>query len=121
MGQYGGKDVVGIRRKRDVQFSVQQVHRCTVRPIWKRLKLFRIIVSVNQLSLHGAVAEMCKEYETLHDRSGRQPVVGGQSSSSLLLSVIKIEITLDCDDLANKDFPSKQDGERIEKLSQQDR
>ena len=43
--------------------------------------IFRIIVSANQLSLYGAVAEMCEEYETLHDRSG-QPVVGGQSSSS---------------------------------------
>ena len=33
--------------------------------------IFRIIVSANQLSLCGAVAEMCEEYETLHDRSGR--------------------------------------------------
>ena len=32
---------------------------------------FRIIVSANQLSLYGAVAEMCEEYESLHDRSGR--------------------------------------------------
>ena len=31
--------------------------------------MFRIIVSVNQLSLYGAVAEMCEEYETLHDRT----------------------------------------------------
>ena len=40
--------------------------------------IFRIIVSVNQLSVYGAVAEMCEEYETLHDRTW-QPVVGGQS------------------------------------------
>ena len=33
--------------------------------------LFRIIVSVNQLSLYGAVAEVCGEHETLHDRSER--------------------------------------------------
>ena len=33
---------------------------------------------------------MCEEYETLHDRT-EQPVVGGQSSSSLVLSVIKAE------------------------------
>ena len=50
--------------------------------------IFRIIVSANQLSLYGAVAEMCAEYETLHERTGR-PVVMGQSSSSLVLSVIK--------------------------------
>ena len=35
---------------------------------------------------------MCEEYETLHDRSG-QPVVGVQSSSSLVLSVIKTEVS----------------------------
>ena len=81
--------------------------------------IFRIIVSVNQLSLYGAVAEMCEEYETLHDRSG-QPFVGGQSSSSLVLSVIKTEVPLDCDDLAYKDLLLQQYGERIEKLSQQD-
>ena len=81
---------------------------------------FRIIISVNQLSLYGAVAEICEEYETLHDRT-RQPVVGGQSSSSFVPSVIKTEVPLDCDDLAHKDLLLQQHGERIEKLSQQDR
>ena len=33
--------------------------------------VFRIIVSAHQPSLYGAVAEMCEEYESLHDRSGR--------------------------------------------------
>ena len=79
--------------------------------------VFRIIVSANQLSLYGAVAEMCEEYETLRDRSG-QPVVRGESSSSLVLSVIKTETPLDCDDLANKNLLLQQYGERIEKLSQ---
>ena len=36
--------------------------------------IFRIIVSANLLSLYGAVAEICEEYETLHERTGR-PVV----------------------------------------------
>ena len=63
---------------------------------------------------------MCEEYETHHDRTG-QPVVGGQSSSSLVLSVIKTEVSLDCDDLAHKDLLLQQYGERIEKLSQQDK
>ena len=80
--------------------------------------IFRIIVSANQLSLYGAVAEMCEEYETVRDRSG-QPVVMGQSSSSLVLSVIKTEVPLDSDDPANKDLLLQQYGERIEKLSQQ--
>ena len=73
--------------------------------------VFRTITSVNQLSLYGAVAEMCEEYETLHDRTG-QPVVGGQSSSSFVPSVIKTEVPLDCDDFARKDLLLQQYGER---------
>ena len=65
--------------------------------------IFRIIVSANQLSLYGAVAEICEEYESLHERTGR-PVVMGQSSSSLVLSVIKTEVSLDCDDPSTKIF-----------------
>ena len=82
--------------------------------------IFRIIVSANQLSLCGAVAEICEEYESLHERTGR-PVVMGQSSSSLVLSVIKTEVPLDCDHPVNQDLLLQQYGERIEKLSQQDK
>ena len=77
-------------------------------------------MSVNQLSLYGAVAQMCEEYESFHDRTG-QPVVGGQSSSSFVPSVIKTEVPLDCDDRARNDLLLPQYGEKIEKLSQQDR
>ena len=82
--------------------------------------IFRIIVSANQLSLYGAVAEVCEEYESLHERTER-PVVMAQSSSSLVLSVIKTEVPLDCDDPANQDLPVQRYGERIERLSQQDK
>ena len=82
--------------------------------------LFRIIVSANHLSLYGAGAEMCEECETLHDRTV-QPVMGGQPSSSLVLSVIKTEVLLDCDNLAHKDLLLQQYVERIEKRSQQDK
>ena len=61
--------------------------------------IFRIIVSANQLSLYGAVAEMCEEYESLHDRSGRPDMVMGQSIG---LSAIKTEVPLDSDDPAKK-------------------
>ena len=63
---------------------------------------------------------MCEECETLHDRTG-QPVVKGEASSSFVPSVIKTEVTLDCDDFAHKDLLLQQFGERIEKLSQQDK
>ena len=82
--------------------------------------VFRAIISVNQLSLYGAVAEICEEYETFHDGTG-QPVVRGQSSSSSVPNVIKTEVFLDCDDFARKDLLLQQYGERIEKLSQQDK
>ena len=82
--------------------------------------IFRIIVSANQVSLYGAIAEICEEYETLHERMER-PVVMGQSSSSLVLSVIKTEIPLDCDDPANQDLLLQHYGEQVEKLSQQDK
>ena len=135
MGQYRRKNVGGIRRKRMSNFPCYE-------PIVPRGRLkskgrgklsihyaadletvdtiFRIIVSVNQLSLYGAVAEICEEYESLHERTGR-PIVMGQPSSSLVLSVIKTEVPLDCDDPANQDLLLQQYGERIEKLSQKDK
>ena len=78
--------------------------RCSVAPTLETIEtVLRTITSVNQLSLYGALAEMCEEYETRHDRTER-PVVGRQSSSSLLPNVIKTEVPLDCDDLARKDL-----------------
>ena len=79
---------------------------------------FRIIVSANQLSLYGAVAEICEGNETLHDRSGRPDVEMGQS---IVLSAIKTEVPLDSDDPAYKTFLLQQYEERSEKLSQQDK
>ena len=81
---------------------------------------FRTIIFVNQLSRYGAVAEMCEEYETFHDRTV-QPVVGRQSNSSFVPSVIKTEVLLDSDDRVHKNLLLQQYGERIEKLSQQDK
>ena len=75
--------------------------------------IFRIIVSANQLSLYGAVAEICEEYESLHDISGRPDVM----EQSIVLSAIKTEVSLESDDPAYENFPLQQYGERIEKLS----
>ena len=76
--------------------------------------IFRKIVSANQLSLYGAVAEMCEEYESLHDRSGRPDMVMGQS---IMLSEIKTEVPLKNDDPACQNFLLQQYEERIERLS----
>ena len=63
--------------------------------------IFRIIVSANQLSLYGAVTNMCEEYESLHDRSGQPDKVMGQS---IVLSEIKTEVLLEIDDPAYQNF-----------------
>ena len=40
--------------------------------------VFRTIISVNQLSIYGAVSGVCEEYSTCQTRTGR-PVLAGQS------------------------------------------
>ena len=134
MGQNGRKDDVDIRRKRTpslpchesiVQRSAQkQRRRKIVDPLLCQTghdyNYFRTITFVNQLNLDGAVAEMCEEYESFHDRTVK-PVLGGQSSSSFVPSVIKTNVLLDNDDRAHKELLLQRYGERIERLSQQDR
>ena len=63
--------------------------------------IFRIFVFANQLSLHGTVANMCEECESLHDRSGQPDVLMG---ISIVLSEIKAEIPLENDDPAYQNF-----------------
>ena len=72
--------------------------------------LFRIIVSASQLSLYGAVAQMCEEYESLHDRSERPDMVMGQS---IVLGAIKTEVHLENDDPACQNFLLQQYEERF--------
>ena len=135
MGQNGRKDDGDTRRKRTPSLSIYESIVQRSAPRAKAVKycrstivttrntittVLRTITSVNQLSLHGTVAEMCDEYESFHDRTER-PVVGGQSDPSFVPSVIKTEVPLNSDDLARKDLLLQQYGERIEKLSQQDR
>ena len=80
--------------------------------------IFRIIVSANQLSLYGVVANMCEESESLHDRSGQPDKVMGQS---IVLSEIKTEVPLENDDLAYQNFLLQRNEGRIERLSQTDK
>ena len=80
--------------------------------------VFRIIVSANQLSVYGAVAEMCEEYESLHDRSGQPDVLMGQS---LVLSEIKAEVSLDFADPSHQNLLLQRYEERIEMLSRENK
>ena len=56
--------------------------------------IFRIIAFANQLSLYGAVANMCEEIESHQDRSGQLDVLMGQS---IVLSEIKAEVPVEND------------------------
>ena len=80
--------------------------------------IFRIIVSANPLSLYRAVAEMCEEYESLHERTEQPDKVMGQS---IVLSAIKTEVPLENDDPAYQNFLLQRYEERIERLSQTDK
>ena len=83
-------------QKAGVQFSVQQLQcpgviskakdtencRYILLRIIQQLRLFRIIVSANQLSLNGAVANMCEQFESHQDRSGQSDVLMGTINCS---------------------------------------
>ena len=57
--------------------------------------IYRIILSVNQLSIYGAVAALCEEFEAHQDRSGEPDVLIGQSN---VLGEIKAEIPVRSED-----------------------
>ena len=53
--------------------------------------IFRIILSVNQLSIYGAVAAFCEEFENHQDGSGEPEILMGRS---IVLGEIKAEVSL---------------------------
>ena len=76
--------------------------------------VFRIIISANQLSIYGAVATICEEFETHQDGSGEPDVLMGQS---IVLGEIKTEIPLQNENSSNHQILWQQYMERIESLS----
>ena len=78
--------------------------------------IFRIIAFANQLSLYGAVANMCEEFETHQERSGQPDVMMGQS---IVLSEIKAEVPLDSDFPSHQNLLLQRYEERIKLLSQE--
>ena len=77
--------------------------------------IFRIIVSANQLSLYGAVANICEEFEAHQDRSGEPDVLMGKS---IVLSEIKAEVSLQNDIPSHQNLQLQRYEERIKSLSQ---
>ena len=78
--------------------------------------IFRIIISVNHLSIYGAVAAICEEFETHQDRSGEPDVLMGQS---IVLSEIKAEVPLENVIPSHHQILWQQYEERIKSLSQE--
>ena len=76
--------------------------------------IFRIILSVNQLSVYGAMANICEEVEAHQDGSGEPDVLMGQS---IVLVEIKAEIPLQNENSSNHQFLWQQYMERIESFS----
>ena len=74
----------------------------------------RIILSVNQLSVYGAVAATCEEFEDHQDRTGQLVILVGQS---IVLGEVKAEAkelnnivivhgyNVKCSDIHGKEFP----------------
>ena len=132
LGPYRGKDAGGIRRKwmsnfrattplsrgklRSKEHGKVSIHFAADQETIETI--FHIIVSANQLSLYGAVANTCEECESFHDRSGQFDKVMGQS---IVLSEIKAEVPLENDIPSHQNLLLQRYEERIERLSQTDK
>ena len=77
---------------------------------------FRIIISANHLSIYGAVANICEEFEAHQDRSEEPDVLMGQS---IVLSEIKAEVLLQNENPSHHQILWQQYEERIKSLSQE--
>ena len=76
--------------------------------------VFGIIISANQLSIYGAAATFCEEFEIHQDGSGELDVLMGQS---IVLGEILAEILLQNENSSNHQILWQQYMERIESLS----
>ena len=80
--------------------------------------IFRIILSVNQLSVYGAVAALCEEFESHQDRSGEPEILMGQS---IVLGEIKADVPSQNEDSMNDQNFWERYIQQIESLSLENR
>ena len=123
MGQSRWIDDDQIRRKRTTSFPSHESivpRNAKKQRRWEIIKhfcadletittVFRTIIFVNQLSIHGAVSDLCNEYRICQTRTGR-----------LVLAVLMKTPTPSTEDPAQEDLLQKYQ-ERVERLSQQNR
>ena len=80
--------------------------------------IYRIILSVNQLSVYGAVAAICEEFEDHQDRTGQPVILVGQS---IVLGEVKAETPVHDEDPRNDQIIWQQYIQQIESLSPENR
>ena len=78
----------------------------------------RIILSVNQLRVYGAVAAICEEFEDHQDRTGQPVILVGQS---IVLGEVKAETLVHDEDPRNDQNIWQQYIQQIESLSPENR
>ena len=80
--------------------------------------IYRIILSVNQLSVYGAVAAESEEFEGHQDRSGEPEILMGQS---IVLGEVKAEAPLHNENPMNDQNKWQQYIQQVESLSPEDK
>ena len=76
--------------------------------------IYRIILSVNQLSVYGAVAAVCEEFENHQDGSGEPEILMGQS---IVLGEVKAEALWQNENPMNDQIIWQQYIQQVESLS----
>ena len=79
---------------------------------------YRIVLSVNQLSVYGAVTAICEEFEDHQDRTGQLVILVGQS---IVLGEVKAETPVHDEDPRNDQIIWQQYFQQVESLSPENR
>ena len=82
--------------------------------------VFSTIISVNQLSIFGAVSDLCEEFSTCQARTGR-PVLAGQSDTLFEPAILLTTTPTPSIEVPAQEILLHKYKERVERLSQQDR
>ena len=80
--------------------------------------IYRIILSVNRLSVYGAVAAICEEFEDHQDRTGQPVILVGQS---IVLGEVEAEVPVHDEDPRNDQIFWQQYIQQVESLSPENR
>ena len=80
--------------------------------------IYRIILAVNHLSVYGAVAAICEEFEDHQDGSGKPVILMGQS---IVLGEVKAEAPLQNETPMNDQIIWQQYIQQVESLSPENR